>query len=76
MIQLGAVASAIESGDLTRAGFAKALAGMKDWNAGGMIQPVDLSTFPYVTGTRTRVLKPVMDKKTWSEVAPYAEPAS
>ena len=76
MIQLAAVNAAIDTGDLTREGFAKALAGLKDWNAGGMIQPVDLSVFPYVTGTRTRVLKPVMDKKTWAEVAPYAAPQS
>ena len=41
-----------------------------------MIQPIDLSAFPYATGTRTRVLKPIMDKGTWTEVAPYAAPQS
>lgn len=76
MIQFAAIRDAIEAGDVTRAGFAKALAGLKDWDGGGMIQPIDLSAFPYATGTRTRVLKPIMDKGTWTEVAPYAAPQS
>jgi len=71
---LEAVKRAIEAGDITRAGYMKALRGMKNWTAGNFIQPVDLSAFPYVTSTRARILKGVMDKGTWSVVSDYAEP--
>ena len=74
LIQLEALKRAIEANDVTRAGFKKAVRAIKDWNAGGLSQPVDLTAQPYVTSTRTRILKPVMDKKTWEKVADYAEP--
>jgi branched-chain amino acid transport system substrate-binding protein len=74
--QLEVAKRAIESGDVTRAGYLKALQGLKDWTAGGLIQAVDFSTFPYVTGTRTRVLKPDFEKKTWTVAAAYADPAA
>jgi len=65
---------AIESGDITRVGYMKALKGTKGWSAGGMVQPIDMSTDPYVAGTKTRVLKPDFQKKTWTVVADYAQP--
>ncbi len=65
---------AIESGDLTRAGFLRALGTISKWNAGGLIQPVDLATFPYATSSRTRVLKPDFEKSSWTVAADYAEP--
>jgi ABC-type branched-subunit amino acid transport system substrate-binding protein len=76
LTQLEAVKRAIERGDITRAGYLKALRSLEHWTAGGMIQPVNLSSTPYVTGTSTRVLKPVMDKGTWQEVGGYAVPQS
>lgn len=76
LTMLEAVRAAIESGDVTRAGFEKALHGVKGFNAGGLIQPVDLSKVPYATGTSTRVLKPDVANKTWQQVAPYAAPKS
>ena len=66
---------AIESGDITRAGYLKTLKGLKGWNAGGLIQPIDMSAEPYVVSTKTRVLKPDFTKKTWSVVADYAAPS-
>ena len=66
---------AIESGDITRAGYVKALKGLKGWSAGGLIQPIDMSATPYVVSTKTRVLKPDFAKKTWSVVADYAAPS-
>ncbi len=60
--------------DVTRAGYKKALRSIKGWDAGGLTQAVDLTATPYVTSTRTRILKPVMAKKTWEKVADYAEP--
>jgi len=49
---------------------------MKGWDAGGMSQPVDLSAVPYVTGTKTRILKPDFEKKSWKPVADFAAPAA
>jgi ABC-type branched-subunit amino acid transport system substrate-binding protein len=76
LLQLEAIKRAIESGDPSRAGVRKALHTLKGWDAGGMSQPLDLSTVPYVTGTRTRILKPNVEKKSWDSVAAFAEPAS
>ena len=74
LVQLEALKRAIEANDVTRAGFKKGLHSLKGWDGGGISQPVDLSAQPYVTSTRTRILKPVMDKKSWEKVADYAEP--
>lgn len=74
LAQAEALRRAIEANDVTRAGFKKALHSMTDWNAGGLIPAVDLSKVPYVTTTKTRILRPVMDKKTWEKVADYADP--
>jgi len=76
LIQLEAAKRAIENRDITRAGYLKALSSIKKWDAGGMLQSINLSDVPYSTGTRTRVLKPVMDKATWKVVAPFATPSS
>jgi len=76
LVELQALHRAIESGDATRAGFLSALQGIDNWNAGGMVQPVSLSAFPYLVSTRTRVLKPDFANKTWTEVGVFAEPAS
>jgi len=74
LVQLEALKRAIEANDVTRAGFKKAMHTIKDWNAGGITQAVDLSAQPYVTSTRTRILKPKMAEKTWEKVADFAEP--
>jgi ABC-type branched-subunit amino acid transport system substrate-binding protein len=76
LAELEALSRAIAAGDATRAGYKTALQGIDNWNAGGLTQPVSLSAFPYVTSTRTRVLKPDFENKSWTEVAPYAEPAT
>jgi ABC-type branched-subunit amino acid transport system substrate-binding protein len=76
LIQLEALKGAIEANDITRAGYKRALRSLSGWTGGGISQPVDLTAQPYVTSTRTRILKPVMDKKTWEQVAGYAEPAA
>ncbi len=74
-VALEAVKRAIEGKDVTRAGFKKALRSIKGWNAGGIVQPLDFTALPYVTGTKTRVLKPDFAKKTWTVEAPYADPS-
>ncbi len=76
LIQMHALKLTIESKDITRAGFKKALQSIKGWNAGGMIQPVTLEKVPYVTSTSTRILKPDFKKQSWEQVDGYAEPAA
>jgi ABC-type branched-subunit amino acid transport system substrate-binding protein len=72
MVQIEAANMAIAAGDITRAGYLAQLTSIEDWNAGGMIQPLSLTAFPYETGTQTRVLKPDFGAKSWTVVAPYA----
>ena len=67
---------AIIAGDMTRAGYMKALRKMKGWTADGLIEPLDFTAFPYVTGLRTRILKPDFAKKSWTVAASFAEPKS
>ena len=74
LLQLEAIKRAIEADDLTRAGVRTALQSLTSWDGGGLTQPLDLSTVPYVTSTRTRILKPNIEKKTWDPVAAYAAP--
>jgi branched-chain amino acid transport system substrate-binding protein len=74
LIELEAFRRALANGDVTRAGFKHSLQSIERFDADGLIQPVDLAVFPYVTATRTRVLKPDPAKASWVEIAPYAEP--
>jgi ABC-type branched-subunit amino acid transport system substrate-binding protein len=71
-VMVEALRKAIASGDLTREGFKKAVQSIDGYDAGGMLQPVSLTQVPYVTGTKTRILAPDMDNKTWKTVAPFA----
>lgn len=65
---------AIENEDLTRAGFVTAMHSITDWDAGGLIQPINLEKVPYVTGTKTRVLKPNFEEKSWEVAGDYKTP--
>jgi len=73
-IALEAARSAIEMGDISRKGYLKALQELSEWNADGMMQPVNLTTMPYVTGTKVRVLRPIFEKMTWTVASGYATP--
>lgn len=75
LTQLEAARRAIEAGDITRKGYMAQVKSLKDWDVNGMIEPIDLTGDPYVVGTKTRILKPDFQKKSWTEVAPYAAPA-
>jgi ABC-type branched-subunit amino acid transport system substrate-binding protein len=76
LVALEALHRAIEQDQVTREGFVAALKTVQGYDAGGLAQPIDLSKFPYVTSTRTRVLKPKLAEKSWEVAAPYAEPKS
>lgn len=74
LVQLEVLRRAIEAKQLDRAGLKTALHSITKWDAAGLIQPIDLSKVPYVTSTRTRILKPDLEKKSWTPVAGWAEP--
>jgi ABC-type branched-subunit amino acid transport system substrate-binding protein len=73
-LALEAATQAIAANDISPAGYLKSLRAIDGWNGGGMIQPVSLKAFPYVTGTTTRVLKPDFEKKSWAVAHDYAVP--
>jgi hypothetical protein len=76
LVALEALNRAIEQDQVTREGFVAALKTVQGYDAGGLAQPIDLSKFPYVTSTRTRVLKPRLAEKSWEVAAPFADPKS
>ena len=73
LAELEIASLAIKNGDITRAGYLKALSSLKGWNAGGMLQPLDFTKFPYESGSRTRILKPDFKNGSWTIVSDYAE---
>ncbi|MEX2530547.1 MAG: ABC transporter substrate-binding protein [Gemmatimonadota bacterium] len=73
---LEAFRRALDADNPTREGFLQGLRSMEAWDAHGLLQPLDFSQFPYVTGTLTRILRPVMEERAWEVVADYAEPRS
>jgi ABC-type branched-subunit amino acid transport system substrate-binding protein len=72
--QLEALRRAIEAKQIDRAGVKRALHTIAGWNAGGLIQPIDLTKVPYVTGRRTRILAPDFERKSWKPIADWAAP--
>jgi len=73
-VQLEALKAAIESKDVTRAGFLEALKALNTTAGGMTAEPVNLSRFPYETAVGVRVLAPVLDQGTWRVVAGFAAP--
>lgn len=67
---------AIEAGDITRAGYSASLKSLKGFEAGGLLQPLDFSSLPYVTSTKARILAPDFAKTTWRVESPYATPSA
>ncbi|MGH8481121.1 MAG: ABC transporter substrate-binding protein, partial [Nevskiaceae bacterium] len=77
LIEMQALARTIESGDVTREGFLKALRAMRDYDTyGATAQPLDFTRFPYATGLQTRILKPDFARKSWTVAAGYAAPST
>jgi ABC-type branched-subunit amino acid transport system substrate-binding protein len=75
-VAMEAVRRAIEAGDVSRAGYLNALKSMKGFDAAGLLQPLDFSSLPYMTSTKTRVLAPDFAKTTWRVEAPFADPST
>ncbi len=76
LVAVEAARLAIEAGDITREGYMKAMRGIDGFDAGGMIQKVNLKNMPYVTGEKVRILKPDFEKKSWATVSDYAAPSA
>ena len=76
LTQIEAAKRAIESDDVTRAGFKTALTSMTGFDVGGMVNPIDLSTTPYEVTNQVRVLQPDFENKTWTVAMPYGSPGS
>jgi ABC-type branched-subunit amino acid transport system substrate-binding protein len=74
LIQAEIMERCIKAKDCTRANFIEEMHGVTSFDAGGMIQEIDLSEVPYVVGTKTRVLKPDFEKKSWTVAGDWAEP--
>lgn len=78
LIQIEILRRALEAtkGTLTRASLLTALKTVKSFNGGGLIKPVNLAVFPYVTSTLSRIVRPDWKNNSWKVVADYANPAS
>ena len=75
MLALEVASRMIAAGDLSRAGYLKALQALDRYDVQGAVpEPLDFSRLPYVAGTRTRVMKPDFGRRGWKVVAPYARP--
>lgn len=73
---LEAARRAIEAKDITREGYKKQLHTLHDYTAGGLVQALDWTKAPYVVGTKTRILKPDFENKSFTVVADWAAPKS
>ena len=75
-IAVEAFRRALDQKDVTRANFMNALQSISGFTAGDLLQPIDLTTEPYVTSLKSRVLKPDFDNRSWTVAADYAAPSS
>jgi ABC-type branched-subunit amino acid transport system substrate-binding protein len=77
LVQIEAARRMIESGELSRRGYLQALRTISDFDAHGAFpETMNLTELPYVTGTRTRIMRPDLEGRTWHLVAPFAAPST
>ncbi|MFP4149636.1 MAG: ABC transporter substrate-binding protein, partial [Nitriliruptoraceae bacterium] len=77
LLSFEAFARAYEAGDVTRSGYYEALRSIDNFDAFGLYPtPIDMSGFPYVTLTDTRILSPGEDLEDWTILADFATPDS
>ncbi len=74
LAQIEAANRAIDSGDITRMGYFKALTSLRAFDGGGMIRPIDLSSKPYEVSDEVRILKPDLENRSWTVAMPYGTP--
>ena len=72
-----AFARAVDNGDVTREGYYEALRTIDNFDAFGLFPaPLDMSSFPFVTLTDTRILAPGENLEDWTVLADFATPES
>jgi ABC-type branched-subunit amino acid transport system substrate-binding protein len=76
LLQMEIVSRMIGEGDLSRAAFKRHMRSIDGWTAGGLIQAVDLTAFPYQTSSRTRILQPNFEARSWTVASGLAAPAA
>ncbi|TVP65001.1 MAG: hypothetical protein EA340_13085 [Nitriliruptor sp.] len=77
LLSFEAFARAVENGDVTRSGYYEALRTIDDFDAFGLFpQPIDVSSFPYVALTDTRILAPGESLEDWTTLSDWATPES
>ena len=74
LVATEAIKRAIESGAAPREGVLANITKIENYDAQGLSQPLSFNSFPYVTGTAIRVLRPDFEKKTWNVVSDWATP--
>jgi ABC-type branched-subunit amino acid transport system substrate-binding protein len=65
---------AIEAGDITREGYLKQLHTLKDWTGDGLVPSISWEKSPYIVSTKTRLLKPDFENKSFTVAADFAAP--
>jgi ABC-type branched-subunit amino acid transport system substrate-binding protein len=73
---LEVVRRALEAGDLSREGLLAAIQSIDGWDLGGLSRPISLTTVPYDANRSSRILRPIMDQRTWEVVSDFAVPQS
>lgn len=77
LVAVEAFRRALEAGDVTRAGYRKALATLTDYTAEGALnEPLDLSREPYETGREVRILRPDFEAGSWIVVEDFTAPTT
>jgi ABC-type branched-subunit amino acid transport system substrate-binding protein len=74
LLAIDIVRRALETGVATREGLLAVIGKIRHFDGMQLGQPFDLSTFPYLASTRTRVLRPDMPNRTWTTIADWATP--
>ena len=77
LTQLEVARRMIEEGQISRAGYLRALQTLQGFTLDGTLpEPYDFSRVPYTVGTQIRVLKPDTDNRSWIVAGEYATPRS
>jgi ABC-type branched-subunit amino acid transport system substrate-binding protein len=74
LLAIDLVRRALETGVATRGGVLAVVGKLDGFDSLQLGQPLDLSTFPYLTSTRTRILRPDMANRSWTTAADWASP--
>jgi len=76
LIQVEILARTLGGERIDRNSFLESLQSMQGWTAGGLLQEVSYSTFPYPSMRAVRILRPDFARRSWLVVSDFAQPAS